>query len=139
VAPAPPGALQRRRLAAHAPEALLAVAVASAAWLLTASGSDVAEAVRSAPVVVENLPAGYVVESVAPAEVEVTLSGPRRALFFGDPSPLRAPIDARLVRLGRRTFQIAPGQVEAPPGLEVVAVEPAQVKISVREVEGPPG
>ncbi len=129
---APQPASERRRwLARRWPEALLAVGLAASAWLLTASGLDVAASVRAAPVVVENLPAGYVLDDVEPASVRVTLTGPRRALYFGDLSGLRARLDARLVASGRRSFEVTPRQVEPPEGLAVLAVDPPRVRLKV--------
>ncbi len=122
-------AARRRWLTRRWPEALLAVVLASGAWLLTASGLDVAASVRSAPVVVENLPAGYVLDDVEPQTVRVTLTGPRRSLYFGDVSDLRIRVDARLVASGRRTFEVTPRQVEPPAGLAVLAVEPSEVRL----------
>ena len=126
-----PAAARRRWLARRWPEALLALLLASTAWLLTASGLDMAASVRSAPVVVENLPAGYVLDDVEPSEVRVTLTGPRRTLYFGDLSDLRVHIDAHLVGSGRRTFEVSPRQVTPPTGVAVLAVEPSQVRLSV--------
>lgn len=133
VTPVPVGEVRRRWLAVRGPEALLAVALAAVGWLLAASGSDVAETVRAASVVVENLPAGYVLERVEPQELAVTLAGPRRNVYFGDSGPLQATIDAHLVQLGRRTFRVTPELIEPPAGLTVLAVEPPQVRLSVRE------
>jgi hypothetical protein len=68
--------------------------------------------------------------------VRVTLSGPRRQIVFGGAGDLRVRLDADLVRLGRRTFQIGPADVEVPDGLEAVGVEPDRVRLTVREPGG---
>jgi hypothetical protein len=92
--------------------------------------------VRSVPVVVEKLPAEYVLEAIEPSEVEVTLSGLRRGLFFRSGEDTALHIDALLVKLGRRTFQVTPELVRAPAGLEAVSVQPSQVRLSVRSSDG---
>ncbi len=132
-----PAAVRRRWLARRWPEALLAVLLASTAWLLTASGLDMAASVHSAPVVVENLPSGLVLDDVEPPEVRVTLTGPRRTLYFGDLSDLRVRLDGHPLALGRRTFEVTPAQVEPPPGLAVLAVEPAHVRLKVHRNPSP--
>lgn len=119
------------------PYPLLAVGLASALWFLLVPGSTVVEAQRDARVVVENLPQGYQLEKVDPDRVTVTLSGPRRDIYFGPPDVVQVKIDALLAQLGRRTFQITPDQVEHPPHLEVLDVSPTQVKISVKTPEPP--
>jgi YbbR domain-containing protein len=102
-------------------------------------GSHVTEDSRTAAVVVENLPRGYRLVSVEPAEVKVLLTGPRRRLPEG-PETFKVRIDADLVELGRRTFRVSPAQVEAPPGVMALGIEPQIVKLSVERVDtiGPP-
>jgi diadenylate cyclase len=137
VFPPPPGRASRLRwLSVRWPELLLAVVIAFGAWFLTTSGSGLVEEVRSAPVVVENLPPGYVLERVEPEKVTVTLSGPRHSAYFGEPGTLAAHIDARLVASGRRTFQVTPEAVDPPPGFRVLAVEPPQVRVTVHAASG---
>ena len=125
-----------RHLAARWPEAALALGVACGLWFLLGPGSAVVELQRSAPVVVENLPDGYVLRGVEPSEVRVTLSGRRRDLYLSDAAELRLPIDALLVQLGRRTFEVAPNQVDHPRGLRVLDVEPGRVRLSVERSNG---
>jgi hypothetical protein len=113
------------------PEALGAFAAAALLWLLVVPGSGVVRAVRSVPVVVENLPEGFVLENVEPGEVEVTVSGPRRALVLGDADAIEVHVDALLVQLGRRTFQVTPDLVTHPKGFQVHEVNPEKVRLSV--------
>ena len=118
------------------PEALGALTAATLLWLLLVPGSGVIRAVRTVPVVVENLPEGFVLEGVEPGEVEVTVSGPRRALVFGDPDAIEVHLDALLVQLGRRTFQITPDLVAHPEGFRVHEVNPKKVRLSVVKGDG---
>jgi uncharacterized protein (TIGR00159 family) len=133
--PAALGAPGRKgwQIARYWPEGLLAVALASALWAVRVPGSSVAEVVRLAPVVVENLPPGHELESVTPAEVEVTLRGLRRDLFLLAADAPVVRIDALLAQLGRRTFQLTPELIDAPPDLTVVAVSPSEVRLSLIE------
>jgi uncharacterized protein (TIGR00159 family) len=120
-----------RRLARRWPEGLLATGLACGLWLLLGPGSTVVELRRSAPVVVENLPEGYALLGVEPSEVQVTVAGRRRDLYLSDPADLRLPIDALLVQLGRRTFEVSPRHVQHPKALRVLDVAPARVRLSV--------
>ncbi len=123
-----------RRLVTGWREALAAVVAAAGVWVLVVPGSTVTEVERTALVRVENLPEGFVLDAVEPSEVQVVLSGRRRDLVFRDRAALSVPIDALLVKLGRRTFDVEPERVRRPPGLTVVAVEPTRVRVSVRQV-----
>ncbi len=118
------------------PGAIAAVASAALVWLLVVPGSGVVQAVRSVPVVVENLPQGFVLQGVEPGEVEVTLSGPRRALVLGEANAIEVRVDALLVQLGRRTFQVTPAEVSHPEGFRVHEVSPEKVRLSVVEADG---
>jgi hypothetical protein len=82
-------------------------------------------------VVVENLPEGFVLEEIEPGEVEVTVSGPRRALVFGDPDAIEVHLDALLVHLRRRTIEVTPDLVTHPEGFRVHEVNPNKVRLSV--------
>lgn len=130
----------RARLAAvlrRWPEAVGAAAASVLLWLLLVPGSGVVQAVRRVPVVVENLPAGFVLESIEPQEVEVTVSGPRRALMLGDPNGIQVHVDALLVQLGRRTFQVTPDLVSHPEGFQVHQVEPNKIRLSITQEAAP--
>ena len=118
-----------------------AVALAVGLWALLVPGAT--HVVRKVParVVVENLPRAFVLESVEPEQVEVTLSGRRRDLLLA-PTDTAVRVDALLVELGRRTFELEHDRVKRPVSVEVEAIEPARVKISVRsrdEAPAPPG
>ena len=108
-----------------------ALAAAALLWLLVVPGSGVVRAVRSVPVVVENLPEGFALAGVEPEEVEVTVSGPRRSLVLGEANAIEVRVDALLVQLGRRTFQVTPDLVTHPEGFQVHEVNPKQVRLSV--------
>lgn len=114
------------------PEALFAVGTSAGLWVLLVPGAMVAQYQRRLPVEVENLPAGYALESVEPTEVEVVLRGRRRDVYLAfQQDKLSIKVDALLVQLGRRTFEIGPDQVEHPESVTPVSVDPARVKLNV--------
>jgi len=123
----------RERLRAQGVPLLLALAASLALWVLMVPGSETAERAFLLPVEVDNLPAGFVLEEVQPSDVEVVVTGPRRLLLLLDSSSLDVRVDAFLVQLGRRTFEINPAAVQHPPGVGVSAVEPNRVQLRVRE------
>jgi uncharacterized protein (TIGR00159 family) len=114
------------------PEALFAVGTSAGLWLLLVPGATVAQYQRRLPVEVENLPAGWALESVEPTEVEVVLQGRRRDVYLAlQQDKLSIKVDALLVQLGRRTFDVGPEQVEHPDSVTPVSVAPARVKLNV--------
>jgi hypothetical protein len=100
-------------------------------------GSEMPETVLPVRVVVQDLPPGYVLDRVEPADVTVTASGPRRTLLLAGPDDFQLDVDAILVQLGRRGFDVDPGDVKRPPGVTVVAVQPPRVSLQVHALAPP--
>jgi hypothetical protein len=112
-------------------EGLLAGGLALALWAALVPGDTVVNLAFAVPVQIENLPQGYALQEVNPPEVEVTFTGHRRDLYLASPSQVSVRLDALLVQLGRRTFEISAENVEHPSALSVVAVAPRKVKLQV--------
>ncbi len=125
--------VERGRLGRHLMEGLLSFALAFGAWLVLVPGAAVQKSTHPVRVTVENIPQGYVLEGVSPAMVDVTVSGPRRALLLARRVDFQLVIDARLVPLGRRTFKVSSESVRHTTDLTVLDVKPKQVRLAVRE------
>jgi uncharacterized protein (TIGR00159 family) len=117
-------------------DAVLAAAGAVALWFVFVPGSALTEVTVPAAVKVTNLPDDLELESVDPAEVQVTLRGLRRELVLSEPDQVTVRVDGFLTRMGRRTFAIAEDSVRRPEALDVVAVHPDRIKVSVRPAAG---
>ena len=117
-------------------EGLFSFALALGAWLVFVPGATLEEAVLQVPVAVENMPEGYVLEDFKPREVEVAVAGPRRAMFLASNADFQVVIDADLVRLGRRTFEVSAQSVRHATGLEVKSIKPDKVKLTVQKARG---
>ncbi len=113
-------------------DAVLAAAGALALWLVFVPGSALTEVTVPAAVKVSNLPDELELESVDPPEVQVRLRGLRRNLVLSEPDQVSVRVDAYLARFGRRTFALGDDSVRRPDTLDVVAVHPDRVKVSVR-------
>jgi diadenylate cyclase len=121
-----------RKVRRNGRDLLLAIAISLVLWTAVVPGSEVTETVVRVRVVVQDVPPGYVLEKVDPEEVTVTASGPRRRLLFTDPGDFELDVDGILVQLGRRRFDVDPGDVKHPPGVNVLAVQPNRIGLSVR-------
>jgi len=120
-----------RGVPAYWREGIAALGIAIAMWVALVPGDAVVNVAFAVPVRVENLPQGYALQEVDPPEVRVTLTGHRRDLYLANPAQVAVRIDALLVQLGRRTFEISPELVKHPRALSVVSVEPEKVRIQV--------
>ncbi|MCS5637796.1 MAG: diadenylate cyclase, partial [Myxococcota bacterium] len=114
-------------------EGLVALGLAASIWYVAIPGGVVEIMERRVPVKVENLPEGYELVSVEPADVAVRLEGLRRDLYMAGSDDLFVRVDAFLVQLKRRTFILEVDQVESPEGIQALSVEPAKVRLSVRQ------
>ncbi len=113
-------------------EGLVALGLAASVWYVAVPGGAVETMERRVPVKVENLPEGFELVSVEPADVAIRLEGPRRDLYMAGSDDLFVRVDALLVQLGRRTFALELDQIQSPEGIHALSVEPAKVKISVK-------
>jgi hypothetical protein len=118
-------------------EGLLGASLAVLLWVVIVPGSRVTEVTRTVPVEVQNLPEGYELLEVDPAQVDVTLSGRIRDLYLAGRNEPSVRLDAFLVKLGRRTFELAAGDVDHARGLSVVEVKPSRVRLRVSQGEAP--
>lgn len=118
-------------------EGLVALGLATSIWYVAVPGGAVETMERRVPVKVENLPEGFELVAVEPADVAIRLEGPRRDLYMAGSDDLFVRVDALLVQLGRRTFALELDQIESPEGIHALSVEPAKVKISVKRSSEP--
>lgn len=106
----------------------LSISIATLLWLVVA-GDRVVERGLRVPVEFENLPQGLEIVGEPPETVDVRLRGSSGTLGRLGAGDLAAVIDLRAARPGRRLFQLTPGSVRAPYGVEVVQVSPATLPI----------
>jgi YbbR domain-containing protein len=118
---------------------LLALAVAIGLWWMV--GRDpIVEAVVTAPVQFRHPPDNLLMSSDSPFEVQVSVSGPERAVRAVKSSEIDAVLDLAGVQAGERTFDLGARQVQVPRGLTVTRVVPSQIHIdfnssATRQVE----
>ena len=104
----------------------LSICIAVLLWLVVAGERQVERVIR-VPVEFQNLPAGLELVGNPPETVDVRVRGSSGVLTRMGPGEMPAMLDLRGARAGRRLFQLTPGQVSAPYGVEVVQVSPSSV------------
>ncbi len=116
-------------------EGPLAVLTALVLWLVLVPGSVIEESKYRVPVIVENIPPGYVLLETIPPEIEVTLSGARRNLYLFDAKNLAIRLDGTLTGIGRRNININASHLTLPSNITLANLSPSQVKLSVKKEE----
>jgi hypothetical protein len=115
----------------HWREGVVATAMATGLWVHSVPGVAIERSSKAVPVVIENVPAGYRVSAIEPPQVDVEFEGTRRDLAFAPAKDFQVRVDGDLVNQGRRTFSVDAHQVEHPPELRIVGMEPIKVRLSV--------
>jgi diadenylate cyclase len=121
----------------HWAEKVASLLVVSGLWLALVPGSRPITRTFRVPVKVANLPPELALETVDPAEIEMTLTGIRREFYFMSPRLLEVTVDAALARDGRRTFQLVDSELRYPKELALADVEPDAVKLKLRPTAPP--
>ncbi len=139
-----PGASRRQRwlraLGQHWIERIAAVVLAVGLWAAFVPGSQVLEQSLAVPIEVENLPPGFALDRIEPADAQLKLSGTRRDFFLLDPRSVAVRIDGAAIGTGRRSFELDREDLELPAGFTLVEVRPSRVRLAVRVVPlGPDG
>ncbi|NRA07271.1 MAG: DNA integrity scanning protein DisA nucleotide-binding domain protein [Myxococcales bacterium] len=124
-----------RGMPSHWPEGLAATAIAVWMWAVLVDAEADVEMAFAVPVHVANLSPGYMLESIEPQEVWITLSGSRREVNRANPANVQVRIDAEPVGAGSHSFEISDESVEHPSDVDVVAVAPGWVEVQVRVAE----
>ncbi len=107
------------------------VALGLAFLLWWAVGHDpTVEAVITAPLEFHHAPENLEMSVEGPTEVAVRVRGPERTVRRLSPADVQAIVDLSGAHAGERTFDLTAKEVHVPQTLEVVQIEPSQVRIA---------
>lgn len=107
---------------------LLSLALAYALWAIVTQAPPVEMRV-SVPVEVAHVPAGLTVAEQTPARVELQLRGSESLLRRLDPEEIGVVLDVSQAGVGNQEFRLEAGNVDVPPGIEVLRIVPAEVRL----------
>lgn len=88
------------------------------------------EAVVTAPLEFHHSPQNLDMSIEGPTQVRVRVSGPERTVRSLSPADVHAIVDLSGVHVGERTFDLTAKQVHLPEAVQVVQIEPSQVRIT---------
>lgn len=111
---------------------LAALAAMALLWFVLV-GKQNTELGFSIPVVYTNVPKTLTLQDQAAQQVYVSVRGSEEMLNFVDPNRIRVTLDLTGASAGRRRSAIAPEDINLPPGLQVIGINPAQIEFRLRE------
>ena len=109
---------------------LLAVAFSAGLWVFVMT-SEKTNVVVSLPLDLDSVPPGLVVTGEKPGSVEVQLHGLRAVLARVPPESLRVRVSLAGAREGDLVLGLGPEQIVVPPGVRVLRVNPAVVRVAL--------
>ena len=109
---------------------LLALAFSAGLWVFVMT-SEKTNVVVFLPLDLDSVPPGLVVTGERPDSVEVQLHGLRAALARASPESLRVRVSLAGARVGDLVLSLGPEQIAVPPGVRVLRVNPAVVRVAL--------
>jgi hypothetical protein len=111
----------------------LATLVAVSLLWFVLVGQQNAELGFAIPVVYLNVPEELSIQGDQVQDVLVRVRGSRGVLNFLDPSQLKVAIDLRKARAGTRRYTISAKEIELPPGVQLVGVNPSVIPVRLSD------
>ena len=108
---------------------LLALAFSAGLWVFVMT-SEKTNVVLTLPLELNSVPPGLVVKGERPESVEVQLHGLRAALSRMSPESLRVRVSLAGAQPGDLVVSLGPEQIVVPPGVSVLRVTPAVLRVA---------
>jgi len=113
-------------------EGIVASALATGLWVYGAPSDGFDRGSKVVPVVIHNLPEGYRVASIDPPAIEVEFEGRARDLMMAPTGEFHVRVDADRVAAGDGSLTIDAREVEHPPELRIVGLDPREIRLELR-------
>jgi YbbR domain-containing protein len=115
---------------------VLAFVIACVTWyILTGERRErISERSYRIPLSIVNIPPRTIIVSPLPDAVDVRIRGSFTALRQLEPAKLEAVIDLLGATQGEKRYPLAPEDINVPRGVEVIAISPPEVRLSLDAV-----
>lgn len=126
-----PDRADRVKHARRLPTAIAALAIASVLWVVLVYGAQPVQRSYLVTLRDADLPPGARLARVSPAEVRVTLSGPRHEFFFVDEGSVGVILPLRDAKAGHNLVALSASEVSFPGSLTLKSISPSRVAAAV--------
>ena len=114
---------------------LVSLVITSAAWFIFAYHPSTVQRTYIVPVEYRNIPETLMLETGAPTEARVTLSGSERRFRFLEPGNLAISINLMKVGAGQHELTIGEKDMRLPSNLQLYRIEPGLLRLQLREMK----
>ena len=106
-------------------------------WVVLVGRQDT-EVGFSVPMLYTNVPKTLSIQDQGVQEVYVRVRGSEEMLNFLDMTRLRVAIDLRDAKAGSQRYPLAAKDINLPPGLQLIGIDPAEIRLRLRETSVEP-
>lgn len=110
-------------------EKLIAVGLACLLWATFGYQRDTVRRDFFVPLEYKNLPAGWQLDEPQIKDIRLTLQGPEQAFRLMNEDSLKLSLDLSGLTLRKQEFPLTRDMANAPPGLSIAKISPANVKV----------
>ncbi len=114
-------------------EKIAALALAFLIWFVHVYGSKIEYKALSIPVQHADLESNLTIASIEPSEVEVTFSGPRRALYFLNKEKVSLFLKTLKLPEGTHSIRISGANFTFPKDVHLEGVDPSSITITIKK------
>lgn len=114
-------------------EAAVSFVVVASLWIVLVAGSLPTEKTFELPVSLSDIPPGLSVERVEPERIAVTFRGSSSEIASVRAGDVEVRVEVALAVVGQRSFSVDDEDVDRPPGLDVIRIEPRRIHLVVDE------
>ena len=132
ISPPPGNKLWQEFFTKNSREKLIAVGMALALWFVLSYGSKLVYKTYTVPIAYSALPVGLRMEQMAPQEIEVSFSGPRRAFYFFNKKKITVFLKFWSVKAGRHRIKISRSDLSFPKGIVLENLEPSLIRVQIK-------
>jgi diadenylate cyclase len=101
-------------------------------WFVLVGRQDT-EVGFSVPVLYTNVPKTLSIQDQGVQEVYIRVRGSEEMLNFLDMTRLRVAIDLRDAKAGTQRYRLAATNINLPPGVQLIGIDPAEIRLRLRE------
>jgi len=116
-------------------EKLTALAATTLLWFVLVFGSETVYKTITLPIQFTELPPNISITSVIPQQVDITISGQRKSLYFLNDKNIKMHLKTLHLKKGVHTLRLSSSDITLPKSASLEILKPDRIKIEVKSTE----